>query len=150
MESIEEMRDAALAGITLALKGDLRFDAAWLAGSFGRGEEDAYSDLDVWLAVDAAYAEELCRRPQPTNAGTTAARLRVVETPGIPVIIHEQHANAPSGGAFTAVIYATGLAVDWTFVPALGAARGASTRLLFDRVGIPVAAVAGVASGNTA
>jgi predicted nucleotidyltransferase len=36
-----------------ALGADVRIDSAWLAGSFGRGEGDAWSDIDVIAVVDA-------------------------------------------------------------------------------------------------
>lgn len=35
-----------------ALGADARVDSAWLAGSFGRGEGDAWSDIDVIAVVD--------------------------------------------------------------------------------------------------
>ncbi len=33
------------------LRADPRVLAAWLSGSFGRGDEDDYSDLDYWIVV---------------------------------------------------------------------------------------------------
>ena len=57
------LRDDLLRQTVAALAEDGRFVAAWLAGSFGRGEADAYSDLDL-VAVVAA----------PTPAPSAPAR----------------------------------------------------------------------------
>ena len=137
--SLKRTRDTALQEIGDLLERDDRFEAAWLGGSFGRGEEDEYSDLDLTAVVSNAHAPELCERQRATGAGTIPARLDIISAIGKPVVVHEHHANAPAGGSFTAVIYASGLAVDWTLIPAEGAVRSTATRLLFDRMGIPVA-----------
>ena len=44
-------RDELLARIAQELEADDRVLAAWLAGSFGRGVADAWSDLDLHIAV---------------------------------------------------------------------------------------------------
>ena len=44
-------RDDILRRITAALDADERISAAWLLGSFGRGEADEWSDLDLHVAV---------------------------------------------------------------------------------------------------
>jgi predicted nucleotidyltransferase len=43
--------DELVARITEVLSGDPRVLAAWLVGSRGRGAEDRFSDVDVWLVV---------------------------------------------------------------------------------------------------
>ncbi|HEY3502376.1 MAG TPA: nucleotidyltransferase domain-containing protein [Actinocatenispora sp.] len=43
--------DMLIAAIDRELRADSRVLAAWLAGSRGRGEHDAYSDVDVWLVT---------------------------------------------------------------------------------------------------
>lgn len=138
VNQLEQVRDAALGSIVDALKADERFVAAWLAGSFGRGEEDAYSDLDLTLVVADEHAATLCATPYRTNAGTTPDRLKLISSIGTPAVDHEHHANAPAGGSFTAVVYQSGLAVDWTLVPEEVAARGRATKLLFDHANTPL------------
>ncbi len=44
-------RDALHQRILETLRADARVLAAWLTGSFGRGDEDDYSDLDYWIVV---------------------------------------------------------------------------------------------------
>jgi len=51
------MQDAYLDLFVAKAASDPRVNAAWLAGSFGRGEADRYSDLDLHLLLDAASAE---------------------------------------------------------------------------------------------
>jgi predicted nucleotidyltransferase len=58
-------QDKLIADITAALEKDARIEAAWLAGSLGRGQGDAFSDVDVLVLcaegrgaeVAAAYAD---------------------------------------------------------------------------------------------
>lgn len=122
---------------TELLEADPRIVAAWLAGSFGRQEQDEYSDVDLWAVVRDEDSAELCARTRPSGAGTVEARRRIISGFGEPAIIHEHHANAPQGGSFTTVIYrSSGLAVDWTFIPLSGASRDPQTVLLYDAVGI--------------
>jgi len=47
-----EAREALLATITDVLQRDDRIRAAWLSGSLGRGDGDAFSDVDLLVAVD--------------------------------------------------------------------------------------------------
>lgn len=44
-------RERLLAEITEYLRNDERFVAAWLAGSYGRGEQTWQSDLDIHVVV---------------------------------------------------------------------------------------------------
>lgn len=62
-----------IAAIEEELRADPRVLAAWLAGSRGRGDADAYSDVDVWLVTaagdrDAFVADwpATCDRITPT------------------------------------------------------------------------------------
>jgi len=52
-------RDALLSSRTESLEADPRVRAAWLWGSFGRGEADDLSDLDPWLIVTDEAAGEI-------------------------------------------------------------------------------------------
>ncbi len=132
-------RDALLAQITSTLKNDERSVAAWLTGSFGRGEQDNYSDLDLRVVVADQYSETLCTRPWPYGARTTTERLAFFSQFGKPSVIYDAHGNAPEGGSFTYVLYLdTALNVDWILVPKALARRGEKTFLLFDKAGIPM------------
>ena len=132
-------RDELLARIVQILSADARCVAAWLTGSFGRGEADAVSDLDLSVVIADEYSAALCARSQQVNAGTTPERYELFSKFDRPVLIHENHHNAPPGGTFTAVLYTPAVVmVDWTLIPLAQAQRPPLSRLLFDRVGIPV------------
>ncbi len=123
----------------MVLGDDPRFLAAWLGGSFGRGDGDDWSDLDLWVVVDDAFVDSLCATPYPSGSSSVPSRLELISAFGRPAVAYEHHANAPVGGSFTTCIYAeSGVTVDWVLVPAAAAVRGQDTRLLFDRVGILV------------
>lgn len=49
-----ERRDALLARLVATAQVDSRIAAVWLQGSLARGDHDAYSDVDAYLAVDDA------------------------------------------------------------------------------------------------
>lgn len=132
-------REDLLARITTALKSDHRFVAAWLTGSYGRGEQNEMSDIDVRVVVADAYSESLCARPWPHGGRTTDERLAIFSQFGVPSVIYEAHGNAPEGGTFTYVLYQEiAINVDWILVPQTNAQRATDTRLLFDNVGIPL------------
>lgn len=131
-------RTEMLAAITTILQNDERFVAAWLTGSFGRGEEDDYSDLDIRVIVAGDYSETLCSQPWPDGARTTDERLALFSLFGTPSVVYDAHGNAPEGGTFTYVLYENGQNVDWILVPQAKAQRATDTVLLFDKVGIPI------------
>lgn len=131
-------RDRMLAATVDVLSGDERFVAAWLSGSFGRGDDDALSDVDLTVVVAEPFADRLCHRPHQVGAGTTPERLAVFSSVGEPAIVHENHNNALVGRSFTACVYANGVMFDWVFAPAATAVRPAESKLLFDSAGIPV------------
>jgi hypothetical protein len=132
-------RDFLLSRIIETLSSDPRIAAAWLEGSFGRGEADEVSDLDLHLAIEDAFSDRLCFHRGQANAGTTSERMALIAAFGQPAIIHENHANAPAGGSFTFVLYAGScLMVDWILTPRATARRPVQSRLLFDKVCIPV------------
>lgn len=137
-------REALLARIVQTLSEDERFIAAWLAGSLGRGDADAVSDLDLNLVVSDMYSTELCRRAAQVSHETTPERLELFSQFGKPAAIHENNNNAPNGGTFTFVLYTgSALMVDWILVPQENATRPNQTLLLFDRSGTPVEPPAG-------
>jgi hypothetical protein len=131
-------RERLLADITQALTADERFVAAWLTGSFGRDEADAISDLDLTVIVADPHSEHFCARPWQTGARTTPERWALFSQFGQPVVIHENHHNAPEGGAFTFVLYGpSALMIDWVLLPHARAQCPSTSRLLFDKVGVP-------------
>jgi predicted nucleotidyltransferase len=132
-------RHQLLHQIVTFLKQDERFVAAWLTGSFGRGEQDEFSDLDIRVVVADAYSEDLCSRPWPHGARTSPERLALFQQFGAPSVIYDAHDNAPEGGTFTYILYQdTALNVDWILIPQAEATREEQTLLLFDKVGIPI------------
>jgi hypothetical protein len=132
-------RDTLLASIVETLSADERFVAGWLAGSFGRGEQDALSDLDLTLVVAEPYSSALCNRLWQVAGETTAERLALFSRFGKPAVIHENNHNAPEGGTFTFVMYEpSAVMIDWILRPEGTAQRPADSRLLWDRVGIPL------------
>jgi len=53
------MQQTYLAAFTAKAQADARLRAAWLEGSFGRGNADRYADLDLHLLVQPAELEAL-------------------------------------------------------------------------------------------
>lgn len=128
-----------MADIIQGLSADVRFVAAWLGGSFGRGNTDALSDLDLACVATDAASMTLCARPWLVAGGTTNERLALFGRFGQPAAIHENHHNAPPDATFTFVMYRdSGLVVDWTLIAQARARRPAASLLLFDKVGVPV------------
>jgi len=120
------------------LSADESYLAAWLDGSIARGDDDALSDVDLRIVVSDAAAVTLCARPWDIAGYTTPERLALFSRFGRPALIHENQHNASPGESFTCVIYASLLTVDWVLIPHAVAARHLETRLLFDKVGIPL------------
>lgn len=138
-EAYAAARDDLLRRAARALESDPRFAAAWLYGSFGRGEEDTFSDIDLVIAVYDQNSAELCDRDPLVSAGTSPARLALFRKIGEPANIHENHHNAPPTGSFSAVLYREpAVLVDWVLVPLSSAERIPESRLLFDKVGVPL------------
>lgn len=137
-----DARDALLERALTALFADERFLGAWLGGSDGRGEADALSDIDLFVVVAPPHHETLCARPWRSAGYTTPERLALLErlTSAAPVVVHEMHGNAPEGGTHTNVLYAGGVLLDMTLIPAGVALRPHESRLLFERAPLPVAA----------
>jgi hypothetical protein len=100
-----QAREALLAHITVVLKTDQRFIAAWLAGSHARGEQQWFSDLDLHVVVAEEYSATLCAQPWSAGAKTKPERLALFTQFGEPAVIYEAHANNLVGGTFTYVLY---------------------------------------------
>lgn len=134
-------RDALLQHILAALSTDKRFVAAWLTGSLALGEGDDLSDLDLSVAVSDDYADRLCScSPVAITQNTSPERLALYEQFGQPLILREDRSWLGEGSCFNHVSYReTAEVVDWVFLPQSKAQRPAQSRVLFDKVGIPVA-----------
>ena len=135
-----DQRDALLAKITETLSKDERFVAGWLTGSYSRNEADSLSDIDLRLVVSDAHSLGLCTRLEQVSARTSPERYALFGQFGDPALIHENNNNAPEGGTFTFVLYGdSAVMIDWVLVPHLKAARPFQSRLLFEKVAIPLA-----------
>lgn len=109
-------------------QADSRVVAAWLSGSFGRGTEDAWSDLDLHVAVeDDALSAFLDERP---------VLYRRIGNPTL--IQQEMPSNAMATSRFQLVMYAGPVEVDWTIGPVSLATRPPETTVIFARRKIPI------------
>jgi hypothetical protein len=118
-------REALLGRVQEMLERDARVRAAWMYGSVGRGCEDAWSDLDVWVVLEDAEYSALARE-----------RRRFVRETGDPLLFVEAPQNGPPGGIYLMCVYdaPTGPhAVDWYFQPASCARQTESRRVLVQR-----------------
>jgi predicted nucleotidyltransferase len=123
------LRDELLHRIVERLQGDSRVHAAWLSGSFGRREADAWSDLDLHVAVaDEQFEPFLRERP------------RLYQAVGRTLLIQPEmlQSDSQAGARFQLVYFAGPVEVDWNIGPVGLAERPAASLLLFDRVGVPI------------
>ena len=120
-------REPLLRRIVDQLEADDRVTAAWLAGSIGRGEDDALSDLDLHVAV---YDHHL--------PAFWAERDALYQRIGRPVLIQqEMPSNAQAGGHFQLVVFDGPLEVDWNVGPLSLARRTPWHVPLFAREDVP-------------
>jgi predicted nucleotidyltransferase len=130
LQEAAQARDALLARVAQALEADARVTAAWLSGSYGRGEADEWSDLDLHVVVaDEHFAAFLDEHE------TLFAQV------GKPVLVlGDLPSDSMPGGRFWLVQYAPYmLEIDWNIGPAQTAERPAASLVLLDRGGVPVA-----------
>ncbi len=129
-ERVRERTDLIRQATSL-LHADERVLAAWLGGSLGRGDADAYSDIDLWVVVRDEAIEAV-----------RDGRRHYVEVLGRPVLISEAPQNAPPGGAYLWTLYPGKYGpqhVDWNWLPETGASIPDGAPVLFDKVGLSVA-----------
>jgi predicted nucleotidyltransferase len=113
-----------LESIHKKLAADARVHASWLIGSFGRGDQDKYSDIDLCIVV--------------SDTGLLQDWSEFVTKFGEPVNTHEAKQNAPEGGTMASVLYKNGVTVDWMLIPLKSATRPIESRLLFEKEPIPI------------
>jgi predicted nucleotidyltransferase len=129
-ELVERVRERTdlIARATSMLHSDERVVAVWLAGSIGRGDADAYSDIDLWVVIwdnDMDAVRE--------------GRRQFVEVLGRPILISEAPQNAPPGGAYLWTFYPGKYGpqhVDWNWLPETNATIPADAQVLFDKAGL--------------
>lgn len=118
-----------LGRVIAALIADPRVAAGWLSGSFGRGEGDMWSDFDLHVAVFDEHFEAYL-----------AERSQLYAQFGQPLLVQaEIPSNAVNGGRFQLVVYAGCHEIDWNIGPLSQAKRWAASRMLVERVPIPIA-----------
>ena len=119
-------RDPLLRRIMQELDADERVAAAWLTGSIGRGEADAWSDLDLHIAIHDGHLADYWNN-----------RFALYNRVGRPVLIQgEIPSNAQPGGHFQLVIFDGPLEVDWNVGPLSLAKRSPWYMPLLERVDI--------------
>jgi len=130
LEAHGRARDTLLARIVDALECDSRFAAAWLAGSLAAGTADAWSDVDLYTVVHDDDYEALIEQRQEFHP-------RFGEVVAHQSIDGRLNSENP-GSQFDLLVYRGGIEVDWTLMPLSLAHRPPWSRLLFDRIGVPV------------
>ncbi|MDP8908090.1 MAG: hypothetical protein M3N47_03020 [Chloroflexota bacterium] len=132
LQQRQRERDALLRRIEAGLHADQRVVAVWLAGSLGRGDADALSDIDLWIVVGDDAMGAIGASPGRFVSGIVA-----------PCLVIDVPRNAPPNGAylFTHIPGDTGAhQVDWYWQSVTYAARPATTKLLFERQPVPLEA----------
>jgi hypothetical protein len=121
-------RDAWLAATSRQLHGDERVAAVWLVGSLAQAAGDAWSDVDLALAVSDEDLDGLVERRRCEFA-RFGELLVAIDAP-----------NAPAGGGYLGAAYALGelpLWVDWYLWPRSTARRPSDARVLIERAALP-------------
>ncbi|MBN9392513.1 MAG: nucleotidyltransferase domain-containing protein [Chloroflexi bacterium] len=130
LETLGQNRDALLKRLTELLRADSRVEAVWLSGSFGRGENDEWSDLDLHVAVKDESFRGIIENPN-----------EFFEYAGKPLLVQwvDGESYSMPGGRFWLVMYPNTVEVDWNIGPVSQAVYPAASQMLFDRVGLRVA-----------
>ena len=132
LSKFSEERQLLLDRIVSFLEKDPRIVAAWLFGSLGRAEYDDLSDIDIWIVIADEFIQEISQ-----------LRRQFVSQIGVPLLVVEAPQNAPRNGAYLMVYYQSDVAplqVDWYWQSQSDAFIPPDTKMLFDRVGLEVAA----------
>lgn len=135
-EVFVQARERLLTEIAESLCNDERFVAAWVNGNYGCNEQLWQGSLDLDVVVADTDSEILCATPWRSGARTTPERLALFNQFGTAVVIYEDQADAPEGGAVTTVLYASSITVRWMLLPQSTAQRPPQSRLLFEKSAI--------------
>ena len=123
-------RAELLRRIDQSIRSDCRVAAAWIAGSVARGEDDALSDLDLYIVVADNAIDDFVDHRRIHAAG-----------PARPILLMDNLANAPIGGAYLLALYegeAGPQHIDWFWQAESKAHRPDDGMILFVRAGLPV------------
>lgn len=122
----QQHREAWVSRASELLEADPRIVAAWLWGSEGRGDADALSDVDLFVAV--ADARTITSVEERFGAYGEVQWSREVPF------------NAPPGGRYFTVGYTAPLEplpIDWYWQPFAASVLGTDTRVLFEKTRLP-------------
>lgn len=121
-------RDALLERLLEDLEQDERVRAVWLGGSFGRGTADDWSDLDLCCAIRDDDLDDWLGDQQA-----------LYRRAGRPLLIGPARPlSAPLVGETRSVMFAGPVPVDWEVQAARTAARHSDTRVMIERMSIPI------------
>jgi hypothetical protein len=134
MQNYAAEREEMLTHIHAMLKDDARILAMWLLGSYARGDQDAYSDLDICVVVS--------RNESRLIEDWSAFVLEFGEL----VNVHEAPQNAPPGGTMASTLYSNGVTIDWMLIPQESAVVPIESRLVFEKEPFPRQAVSVLSS----
>lgn len=138
-----EERAVRLEHVRQVLAADEAVETAWLFGSAGRNDADAFSDLDVAIVVTDEHMDSVSGGPvRPANYANVlaSARGRFAARVREPLLLVEAPQNAPAGGAFLSSFYdgaAGPQSIDWEWQPRSRALRPEDSVLLLDRYALP-------------
>ena len=124
VKTLGERQRAVLERITVVLTSDERVAGAWLAGSFGRYEEDGWCDFDLHVAIDDVRYKAFL-----------LDRLKLYAAIDTPILVQPEFTQGPDleGGCFQLVYFPGPIEVDWSFGPASKALKPIGHKLLFER-----------------
>jgi len=129
LEARLEERARLLEQVEKMLEQDERVTNAWMYGSLGKGTDDVWSDLDVWVVLeDSAYP------------AVEEGRRDFVRRLGEPLIWVEAPHNGPPGGTWLMSVYDAPTGphmIDWRFQPFRSAWKPETQRVLIDRRPLP-------------
>lgn len=132
---LAQRRDALLDRVRTELRSDERVRAAWLAGSYGRGTADEWSDLDLHVLVqDDALADWMGERDD------LYVRLGMV--------VMTLPSSTSEKGDYQAVVFAGPVFLDLVAHPVTSTWRDADTLPLFERIAVPVGAITELDDGE--
>ena len=130
IEARIEEREALLSTAQQILFANDQVVAAWMYGSLGRGTEDGWSDLDIWVVLEDETYPDVAE-----NRRDFARQL------GEPIIFVEAPHNGPPDGMYLMAVHDAPTGphmIDWRFQPVRSAWKPDTKRMLVDRRQLPV------------